>query len=46
LFDKLAALTQTPDDSFTELRDLRDTDDRLRVPPAVRNATRQRDELL
>lgn len=46
LFDKLAALTQTPDDSFTELRQLRDTDDRLRVPPAVRNATRQRDELL
>lgn len=46
LFDTLAALTQRPDDAVTDLRHLCQTDDRLRVPPAVRNASRQRDETL
>ena len=46
LFDRLAALTQAPNDSFAELRQLYLDDDRLRVPPAVRNAVRQRDEVL
>lgn len=44
LFDRLAALTQAPDDSFPELRRLTHDDDRLRVPPAVRNQLRRRDE--
>jgi len=43
LFDQLAAHTLTPDAAFTELRQLRD-DERLRVPPVVRNALRDRDE--
>jgi hypothetical protein len=46
VFDDLAGLTQTPDESFTELRQLCQTDDRLRVPPAVRNTARHRDEAL
>ena len=41
LFDRLAALTRDPDASQAELRELCD-DDRLRVPPAVRNAARGR----
>ena len=45
LFDRLAALTQTPDASFAELRQLCE-DDRLRVPSAVRNHLRNRDEIL
>lgn len=45
LFDRLAALTQAPDASFTELRQLCE-DERLAVPAAVRNAVRQRDEAL
>jgi hypothetical protein len=44
LFDRLAALTREPDRSFDELRGLVRDDDRLRVPPVVRNAVRQRDE--
>ena len=44
LFDRLAALTQAPDRGFDELRRLVTGDDRLRVPPSVRNALRQRDE--
>jgi Transglutaminase-like superfamily len=44
LFDQLAALTRAPDSGFAELRRLVQEDDRLRVPPAVRNAVRQRDE--
>jgi Transglutaminase-like superfamily len=44
LFDRLAALTREPDHGFAELRQLSDHDDRLRVPPVVRNAVRQRDE--
>ncbi len=43
LFDRLAALTREPDRGFAELRRLCD-DNRLRVPPVVRNAVRQRDE--
>ena len=34
-----------PNDSFAELRQVYAGDDRLRVPPAVRNAVRQRDEV-
>src|SRR5215472_10688945 len=45
LFDRLAALTQTPDASFAELRQLCE-DNRLRVPPAVHNHLRDRDETL
>jgi hypothetical protein len=45
LFDQLAALTQTPDASSAQLRHLCE-DDRLRVPPAVRNHLRDRDEVL
>ena len=46
LFDRLAALTQAPDRGFDELRRLVEDDDRLRVPPLVHNALRQRDEPL
>jgi hypothetical protein len=46
LFDHLAALTETPDASHPELDRLCRDDERLRVPPAVRNASRNRDELL
>jgi hypothetical protein len=45
LFDRLAAVTQAPDAAFAELRLLCD-DDRLRVPPMVRNAARNREETL
>jgi Transglutaminase-like superfamily len=45
LFDRLAALTQDPDGSFDELAKLYE-DNRLRVPAAVRNAVRQRQEEL
>jgi hypothetical protein len=41
LFDRLAALTQDPDAALADLRQLCD-DDRLRVPPEVRNAVRGR----
>lgn len=46
LFDGLAALTETPDASHAELDRLCQDDKRLRVPPAVRNAARNRDEPL
>jgi hypothetical protein len=45
-FDELATLTQTPDATFNELLQLCQSDDRLRVPPTVFNALRQRDEAL
>ena len=45
LFDRLAALTQAPDESFAELQEL-GQDDWLRVPAAVRNAARDRQEAL
>jgi hypothetical protein len=44
LFDRLAKLTQAPDDTLAELRQLMRDDDRLRVPPTVRNAVRDREE--
>jgi hypothetical protein len=44
LFDRLAALTQSPDSSFAELQRLCQEDSRLRVPATVRNAVRMRDE--
>jgi hypothetical protein len=46
LFDRLATLTQSPDSSFAELQRLCQEDSRLRVPAAVRNAVRMRDESL
>ena len=45
LFDRLAALTEAPDASAAQLRQLCE-DGRLRVPPAVRNHLRDRDEVL
>jgi len=44
LHDNLAALTRDPDAGFAELRQLYDTDSRLKVPPVVYNAVRQRPE--
>jgi hypothetical protein len=46
LFDRLAALTETPDASHAELDRLCRDDERLRVPPAVRSAARDRYEPL
>ena len=46
LFDRLAALTETPDASYAELDRLCQDDERLRVPPTVRSAARDRDEPL
>jgi hypothetical protein len=46
LFDRLAALTETPDAAHPELDRLYRDDERLRVPPAVRSAARNRHELL
>jgi hypothetical protein len=45
LFDRLAALTQTPDTAAADLRRLCQ-DERLRVPPTVRNAVRDRNEAI
>jgi hypothetical protein len=44
LFDRLAKLTQEPDGTLADLRQLMHDDDRLRVPPTVRNAVRDRQE--
>jgi hypothetical protein len=46
LFDRLAALTRTPDVSFAELRALYEGDDRLRVPATVFNAVLNRPEAI
>jgi Transglutaminase-like superfamily len=46
LFDRLAALTQAPDDSLPELQRLLREDRRLSVPATVRNAVSGRDEPL
>jgi hypothetical protein len=43
-FDRVAALTQTPDAAFGDLRSLYQNDDRLRVPSTVHNAILGRDE--
>lgn len=43
-FDRIAAFTRDPDASFGELRSLYDTDDDVRVPPAVFNAVLNRAE--
>jgi hypothetical protein len=45
-FDRLAAVTRQPDGSFDALRILYDEDERLRVPPTVFNAVRNRQEAL
>jgi hypothetical protein len=44
LLDRLAELTREPDETLGELHELCATDERVRVPPAVRNAPRGRDE--
>jgi hypothetical protein len=44
LFDRLAAVTRTPDSTFTELRTLYEGDDGLRVPRTVFNAVLNRPE--
>jgi hypothetical protein len=46
LFDRLAALTHSPDSSFDELQRLCQEDSRLRVPATVRNAVRNCEEPL
>jgi hypothetical protein len=46
LFDPIAALTHTPDASFSELRSRYESDERLRVPATVFNALRNRPEAL
>jgi Transglutaminase-like superfamily len=46
LFDRLAELTQAPDAAFAELWRLCRDDDRLRVPPTVYNALRDRYEAI
>ncbi len=43
-FDRLAALTHESDVSFAELRNLYESDERLRVPPTVFNALLNRPE--
>lgn len=40
LFDRLAELTADPDASLQALRALQEEDDRIAVPPLVRNALR------
>jgi hypothetical protein len=44
LFDRLAALSRTPDAVFNELRALYQGDERLRVPAIVHNSVLNRDE--
>ena len=43
-FDQLAQLTLAPESNFQALRTLYESDDRVRVPPQVFNALRQRAE--
>jgi hypothetical protein len=45
-FDRLAALTQSPDANFAELQEYYEGDDGLRVPASVRNALRGREEAI
>jgi hypothetical protein len=45
-FDRLAALTHVPDETFRELRLLYESDDRIRVPATVFNALRRREEAI
>ena len=46
LFDWVARYTQLADGAFDYLQRLRAEDERLRVPPVVRNALRNTDEAL
>jgi hypothetical protein len=46
LFDSVARHTQLADGAFAQLQRLRAEDERLRVPPVVRNALRNADETL
>jgi hypothetical protein len=45
-FDRLAALTRASDASFDELRELYESDDRVRVPATVRNSVLDRTEAI
>lgn len=45
-YDRLAALTQAPDDTFDELQTLYQSDDRLRVPQTIFNNLRQTAEVV
>ena len=44
LIDRVAALTIAGDEKFAEVRKIYESDDRLRVPPIVFNALRNRPE--
>ncbi|NED96525.1 transglutaminase domain-containing protein [Phytoactinopolyspora alkaliphila] len=44
LFDRLAALTRSPDAGFTELHAVYQDDERIRIPDTVHNAILGRDE--
>ncbi|MGK3990242.1 transglutaminase domain-containing protein [Sorangium sp. So ce136] len=46
LFDRLAAVTRSPDASFAELRSLYEGDERLRVPQTVFNVVLNRQDTL
>ena len=46
LFDHLAELTRGPETAFSQLRHIYQDDDRIRVPPTVRNAVRNREEVV
>jgi hypothetical protein len=46
LFDRLAAVTRTPDAAFAELRALYEGDERLRVPATVFNSVLNRPETI
>lgn len=46
LFDRLASMTQDPDAALAGLHELASTDERLRVPRSVLNATRGTDEVV
>lgn len=45
-FDRLAALTRNSDDSFDELRQIYESDERLRVPKTVFNSLLSRPEII
>ena len=45
-YDQLASLTQAPDENFDTLRDLYNSDNRLRVPSTVFNNLRQTSEVV
>ena len=44
LLDRVAALTLAGDDAFPKIREIYESDDRLKVPPVVFNALRNKPE--